>query len=199
LSQISLDTFRLYAIDDNEDAGKRKNVDATVDALLLTVAIQRGHCIVFRRLLDFVRDQAGAVLVEFTVIAPLLLTLWLAAIEFGFILSNNVTLTTATNAGAYKLSTDRGVSSTPLTDTVNQIKAAAGTLTTANITTTVAICTSATTCTACSTDATCLTQLTSAQGQAATVSTSYPCVFAYTMLNLGSSCQLTSAMTYIVQ
>ena len=152
-----------------------------------------------RRWLDFTRDQAGAVLVEFTVMAPLLLTLWLAAIEFGFILGDNVTLTTATNAGAYKLATDRGVSSTPLTDTLNQIKASAGTLTAANITTTVTICTSSTGCAVCTTDASCSTDLTSAQGQAATVATSYPCVFVFALLNLGPTCKLTATMTNIVQ
>jgi Flp pilus assembly protein TadG len=154
---------------------------------------------VFRRLRDFTRDQAGAVLVEFTVMAPVLLTLWLAAIEFGFILADNVTLATATNAGVYRLATDRGVSSTPLTDTLNQINASAGTLTKANITTTVTICTSSTVCTTCSTDANCLTDLTSAQGYAATVTTSYPCVFAFTLLNLGPGCKLAATVTEMVQ
>jgi Flp pilus assembly protein TadG len=153
---------------------------------------------VLRRLRDFMRDQAGAALVEFTVIAPLLLTLWLATIEFGFILGDNVTLTTATNAGAYRLTTDRGVSSTPLTDTLNQIKASAGTLTPANIHTTVTICSSSG-CAACSTDASCSTDLTVAQGYAATVQTSYPCVFVFTLLNLGPGCTLTATMTSAVQ
>ena len=151
------------------------------------------------RLFDFRKNQAGSVLVEFTITAPLLLGFWLAAMDFGFILRDNATLTTATNAGAYKLSTDRGVSNTPLTDTVNQIKTAAGTLTTSNITTTLKVCTGPTSCTGCSTDADCLTKLTNAQGNAVTVATSYPCTFKLTALKLGSTCTLTSSMTYIVQ
>jgi Flp pilus assembly protein TadG len=179
---------------------KRHDMSARYRRLVVKwCRLERGPLIVLYRLLDFKRNQAGAVLVEFTITAPLLLTLWLAAMDFGFILRDNVTLTTATNAGAYKLSTDRGVSSTPLTDTVNQIKAAAGTLATANITTTVAVCTSSTTCPVCSTDADCTTKLTSAQGNAATVTNSYPCLFAFTLLNLGPACKLTSTMTYVVQ
>jgi len=177
------------------------NIEVSDDVnqpLGLTPLSRTRTSLVFRIFRDVIRDQAGAALVEFTVIGPVLLVLWLGVIQFGFILNNSVALSAATAAGVRTLSVDRGQSSTPYTDTLNQINASAGTLTVANITTTVTICSSSTSCSACSTDSTCLTALSNGQGYAATVSTSYPCVFSFTLLNLGS-CKLAATETSRVQ
>jgi Flp pilus assembly protein TadG len=153
-------------------------------------------------LCGLVSDHSGGALVEFTVIAPLFLTLWLGVIELGFIFNNYTVLTAATAAGARQLSIDRAIDSAPYSDALTQIKSSAGFLNTANITTAVIICTSSTVCTACSTDAGCSTLLTSAQGYLATVTTSYPCFLPFSTLGflpLGPSCKLSAAASNLVQ
>jgi Flp pilus assembly protein TadG len=155
-----------------------------------------------RRVRDLASDRSGSALVEFTVIAPMFLTLWLGVIELGFIFNNYVTLTAATATGARQLSIDRAIDSTPYSDTMTQIKNSAGFLTTANITTTINICTSLTVCTTCSTDASCSTLLTSAQGYLATVTTSYPCFLPFSTLGflpLGPNCTLSATASNLVQ
>jgi Flp pilus assembly protein TadG len=155
-----------------------------------------------RRVRDLASDRSGSALVEFTVIAPMFLTLWLGVIELGFIFNNYVTLTGATAAGGRQLSIDRAMDSTPYSDTLTQIKNSAGFLTTANITTTINICTSLTVCTTCSSDAICSTLLASAQGYLATVTTSYPCFLPFSTLGflpLGPSCTLSATASNLVQ
>ena len=157
---------------------------------------------ILRGLRHLACDHSGNALVEFTLIAPIFFTLWLGVIELGFVFNNYTTLAAATVAGARQLAIDRGIDSTPYSDTLTQIKNSAGFLTTANITTGVTICTSSTVCTACSTDAGCSTLLNSAQGFLATVTTSYPCFLPFStvsFLPLGSSCKLSAAASNLVQ
>ena len=81
-----------------------------------------------RRLLDLARDSAGAALVEFTIVLPLLLITVFGVTQFGVLLNNYVTVTDATDVGAQQFSVSRGSTTTPLTDTVNEIYAFASNL-----------------------------------------------------------------------
>jgi len=153
-----------------------------------------------RWLCDLASDEAGNALLEFSVVAPLFLTLWLGLIELGFIFNNYTTLTDATDAGARQLAIERTISSTPYSDVKTQIQNYSGMLgaaesTTANITTTMTICTSSG-CSACSADSTCLALLTNAQGYEATVNTSYPCFAPFFTL---TGCSLSARASNIVQ
>ena len=95
-----------------------------------------GLSIMIRRLLDLARDSAGAALVEFTVILPLLLSVLFGAIQFGLLLNNYVMLTNATNAGTREFAASRCIQggtnapsgmqyacgfTTPYTNTICQI------------------------------------------------------------------------------
>lgn len=142
----------------------------------------------------------GTAAVEFALIAPALCLLLLGIVQFGLVLANYVTLTNAANVGAMQFAISRS-DTTPYTDTVSAVKAAAPTLTPANLTITLAV-----NGTACSSDSACQTALTNAAPssggslQPASVTVSYPCGPQWTWYNFWStSCQLTSSMTEGVQ
>ena len=141
------------------------------------------------------RDEHGSVLVEAALVIPMLIVLIMCGIQFSLMLTDNVTLTLATQLGARNLSISRG-SSTPFTTTQTQITNAAAGLITAKITTTVSIAG-----TACSTDASCSTLLSNNAGQPATVSTSYPCLIFVEGPIFGGllSCTLTSSLSEMIQ
>ncbi len=49
---------------------------------------------------NLLRDERGQALVEFAIVAPLLLTLVLGIVQFGLVFSNSLALTDAVRAGA---------------------------------------------------------------------------------------------------
>ena len=157
-----------------------------------------------RRLLDLARDSAGAALVEFTIVLPLLFITVFGVTQFGVLLNNNIIVTDATEVGAQQFSISRGSTTTPLTDTVSEIYAFASNLCGAAPLPTCASVLTVTLSvngTACATDSACTTALNTAQGQPAKVTVSYPCGLYSGMATLFSfgSCALTSSLTARVQ
>lgn len=138
-------------------------------------------------------DRGGASAVEFALLAPILLMLAVGMAQFGMALNQYIMLTEAVRDGARQLSLARG-STTPYTSTVNQVKASAGTLTTASLTITTTV-----NGTACATDTACQTALTSATGKAASVAATYPCQLKVMGIDFISSCTLSSSTTEMIE
>jgi Flp pilus assembly pilin Flp len=83
-------------------------------------------------------DAGGAALVEFTIVAMLLITLLVGIVQFGLLLNGYIVLTNATEAGARRLALSRGTDR-PYTDTQSQIYASAANMTAASLTISVAV------------------------------------------------------------
>jgi Flp pilus assembly protein TadG len=167
--------------------------------------------------------NSGAVLVEFALLFPVLLLILTGTLQFGLVISNYVMLTNAVGVGAMQFAFSRGdpvvasPASGPYTDTVNAIKAAAPSLTPANLSYTLRVanpvsCPTPTTCPTplpqCTSDAACATALTAAAGYPAQVTVNYilatPCtnlqVMGYAIYNFfPSPCTLTLQVTERVQ
>jgi len=143
--------------------------------------------------------ERGAVAIEFAFLAPALILLLLGAVEFGILLKNYVTLTNAVSVGAMQFAISRS-DTTPYTDTVSAIEAAAPTLTPASLTITLSV-----SGTACATNSACSTALASAAPSGGTIHTAavtatYPCASGLLFYNFWSStCNLTSTMAEGVQ
>jgi Flp pilus assembly protein TadG len=144
--------------------------------------------------------ENGIAAIEFALIAPVFLFLLLGLVQFGLALGNYVMLTNAVSVGAMQFAISRS-DTTPYTDTVSAIKAAAPILTPANLTITLSV-----NGTACATDSACSTALTAAAPssggslQPAAVTATYPCGSMLAGFNFwASTCQLTSTMTEGVQ
>ena len=144
------------------------------------------------RLAGLPRNTRGNITIEFAIIAPVVLLLVLGTFQFGLVISNYVVLTDAVGMGARQLSLSRG-SSTPRTDTVSAVTGATPSLTTASITITTSV--NGTTCT---TDTACQTALSSAAGQSATVTATYPCSLQVYGYDFAPSCTLSAQMTGLV-
>lgn len=113
------------------------------------------------------QSHAGSTLVELALILPILVLMILAAVQYGWLMMSMNMLTSATAAGVQVLSTERGFS-TPHTDTLNQIYAAAPALSRTDMTVTLLIDSSV-----CTSDDSCALALSASQGKAATLSLSY--------------------------
>jgi Flp pilus assembly protein TadG len=148
---------------------------------------------------DSACGESGNVAIEFAFLAPLFLLLILAGIEFGLLIKNYVILTNAVDDGAMLFSISRS-STTPYTNTINAIEAAAPSLTAANLTITLSV-----NSTACTSDSTCSTALTAAAPSGgtltpATVTATYPCGLQFSKYIFWSaSCNLSATMTEGVQ
>ena len=126
--------------------------------------------LVRRDVRDLLRDRSGAPAVEFALIAPLLLMMIMGIIQFSITLNNYIELTEAVRTGARNLAISRAMASaTPYTTTVADISASAGNLTASNITVTMSV-----NGTACTSDVGCTTALSTAAGETATVTATYP-------------------------
>ena len=115
------------------------------------------------------REDSGVAAVEFALVAPLLLTIALAAITFALALNNYIVVTNASAVGATNLILSRGAA-TPYTDTVASVRQAAQSLVSGSLTIALSVDGAA-----CSDDTTCATALSSAGGKPANVAVSYPC------------------------
>jgi Flp pilus assembly protein TadG len=146
-----------------------------------------------RRLRNLAKDRAGVAAVEFALVVPFLLLLAVGTAQFGLVLNNYVVLTAAVADGTRQLALSRGTA-TPLTNTVNQINSSAHNLTASNITIEVTV-----NGTDCDTDATCQTALTSASGQPAVVSATYPCSLVVLGINYAPGCTLSSQTTEMIE
>ena len=141
------------------------------------------------------RDRSGANAVEFALIAPLLLMLLMGIVQFSIALNNYIELTEAVRTGARNLAISRAMASaTPYTTTVNNIRGSAGNLTGANITVTMSV-----NGTACTSDTTCATALSTAAGETAAVTATYPCNLTVMGFNFYPSCSLQSQTSDLVE
>jgi Flp pilus assembly protein TadG len=136
------------------------------------------------------KDRSGTAVIEFVLLAPVLITMILAIVEFSVTLNSYIELTNAVAAGARVLSISRPIS-TPYTTTKSAVTAAAANLNSSKLTLTVAV-----NGTACSTDTACQTALASAIGYSATVTATYPCNLALIGQPL---CTLTSQSSEAVE
>jgi len=144
------------------------------------------------------RDESGSVLIEFSILAPMLILLWVGVLQFFPILQNHVILQEAVSQGAQTLAAGR-TDSTVYSDTINQVTAAAGSLA-ASMTVTVSVCNaSGGSCSACSTNAACGTLLTSAQGEAGQVSATYPCVLIISLFNFAPGCTVSATVRALIE
>ena len=140
-------------------------------------------------------DNSGAQAVEFALIAPLLLMLIMGIVQFSITLNNYIELTEGVRTGARNLAISRAMASaTPYTTTVSNISGSAGNLTASSITVTVSV-----NGTACTTDAGCSTALSTAAGQTASVTATYPCNLKVMAVNFLPSCTLSSQTSDLVE
>ncbi len=138
-------------------------------------------------------------MVEFAIVAPLLLTLLIALVVLGVAFNNYLTLTYATNAGAQLLSISRGQTTDPCQTTSAAVEQAAPYLKSSKLTFSIALGTgspikygSAYTGTSC-------TSASLVEGQTAKVTTTYPCSIVIYGHNYAPSCTLTAQTAVFVQ
>jgi Flp pilus assembly protein TadG len=142
-----------------------------------------------------VRDGSGATAVEFALLAPLLLFMLFGIIQFGMVLNNYVELTDSVRNGARNFAISRAsASGTPYSTTVSAISAGAPNLTAGSIVITIRV-----NGTACTTDSGCTTALSSAAGQTAYVSATYPCNLTIMNVNFASGCTLTATTSDLIE
>jgi Flp pilus assembly protein TadG len=152
-----------------------------------------------RSALDAASDRAGTAAVEFALVLPMLLVMLVGIIQFGVAINNYLELTDAVRAGARSVAVSRSsaTSATPLTTMTSAISASAANLTSANITTTLSV-----NGTACTSDSTCATAIAAAEGDAATVTSTYPCIssaFVFYVQYFATSCKLTSTTAELIE
>jgi Flp pilus assembly protein TadG len=154
-----------------------------------------------RRLFDVAKDHTGSVLVEFTLVLPVLLFLILGLAQFGIIFYDYILVTNAAATGARQFSISR-LDNSAYTDTQSAITSAAANLSGLTISMSV-------NGTACTTNAGCQTALQNAYTAATTppepvsVTVSYACssntIMPTTLISLAGICPLTSTMQQPVE
>jgi Flp pilus assembly protein TadG len=154
-----------------------------------------------RRSLEVARDDTGAVLVEFTILSPVLLLMLLGVLQFGLLYYYRISVTTAAVVGGRMLSISRS-DTTPYGDTVAAIKNASSNLNASELTITLATY-NGTAWITCNTNTSCIPQIGNAYGSAqpARVTVSYPCpiLIPTSWVNLSGICPMTSTVTVRVQ
>jgi Flp pilus assembly protein TadG len=141
------------------------------------------------------RDRGGSPAVEFALIAPLLCMLMFGITQFGIALNNDVELTEAVRTGARNFAISRATSAaTPYSTTVSAIDTSASGLTAANITVSTSV-----NGTACTSDSTCSTALSTAAGETAAVTATYPCNLTVMSVNFAPGCTLSSRTSDLVE
>jgi len=145
-----------------------------------------------RQATDLIRSRRGTAIIEFAVLAPVMLLLVLGTFQFGLVISHYVLLTNAVGAGARYFALSRG-STTPYSDTVGVITGSSTSLTSSSITVTVSV-----NGTACTSDSTCKTALSNAASLPATVAATYPCSLSVYGYNFAPNCTLSAQMTGLV-
>jgi Flp pilus assembly protein TadG len=158
---------------------------------------QAGSLPLARRVRAFLRrGEEGSVLVEISLLTPILLAMLTAIATFAVGFNNQLTLTSAVDAGGRQLQLIRTTSTDPCADTLAAIEAAAPNLTPGSLTLTFTFTPTSTPLTSksCPGDQSML-----AQSSAATVSATYPCVLSIMPMGYGtkfvSSCQLSAKVT----
>lgn len=117
-------------------------------------------------------DRRGAAAVEFAIVGPALAMMMIAGVQLGLAFYNQNALNQIATQAARLFAEERGVSTTPYTDTTSAITTAQGGYSTLSGTITTTMYVNGT---ACASDSACNTALSTAAGQAAKVQLSYPC------------------------
>lgn len=141
--------------------------------------------------LGLARDCAGATAVEFALIAPVVCFFLVTGMYFMLAVFQYLSLTEGMQAGARQLAASVN-DSTPYTDAVAAIEAAAPTLNTTSLSIAISVNN-----TACTTDTKCSSLM--AGGVAATVSGTYPCNLSVMGYDFLPNCQLTSTVTEMTE
>jgi len=143
-------------------------------------------------------DNSGAAVIEFAMLAPVLLLLGLGVLQFGPVLKQQAVLQVAAHQGAQVLSTGRTAASI-WTQTTSAIDSAISTLS-GTVSVTLSVCDSGgDTCTSCDDDSSCATLFAAAEGDAAQVKLTYPCVLAYPVVGPTSVCTLDATEYSLIQ
>lgn len=124
-------------------------------------------------------DTRGSVFVEATLVLPLVVIILAAIAEWGLTLYQYHILSSANGAAVRQLIINRGFPN-PYTNVIDEFDAWAQNLGVTSNQVTVSIQNSSNVFTDCATDAACTTLLDAAEGKAARVSVSYPCVMQFT-------------------
>jgi Flp pilus assembly protein TadG len=137
--------------------------------------------------------ESGAVLVEFTLVAPILLFIFIGIFTFGMALSQYLMLWNGVAQGALFFAISGGTSSTPYSSATTAIENAAPILSANNLTITFTV-----NGTACTSDAACQTALVGNVGNPAKVTASYPCSLT-DYYNFWPGCTFSASVTELVQ
>ena len=156
-------------------------------------AIRCGPQAAIRASAEALADREGAAAVEFGLIAPFLILILLGIMEFGLVLNNYLELTDAARAGARQLAISR-TSTTPYTNATTALYASTPNMTTSSITITMSVNGST-----CASDSACATALSTAQGDPAELTASYPCSLNIMSVNFAPSCTLSAQTTEQVE
>ena len=147
-----------------------------------------------RLLRAFLHNRAGSPAVEFALISPLLFALMLGIVQVGIVFNNYVELIDGVRAGSRNLAISRSAglpwSTTPYTTSTAAVTSSAMNLTAANIIITLKV-----NGVTCATDSACTTALSTASGEAANVTATYPCNLTIMGVNYSPSCTLSSQST----
>jgi Flp pilus assembly protein TadG len=138
-------------------------------------------------------SRSGATAVEFALIAPALLLIMGAIVDFGVTMNNYVELTDAVRVGARQFVLS-GASATPKSSATTAIDNAAPNLTAGSITVTYSVNGAS-----CTTDTACATALAADVGDTATITATYPCSAPVGGVTVLSGCTLTSTTTEMVE
>ena len=141
------------------------------------------------RFIDLARQRSGSAVIEFALLAPVLLLLMLGTFQFGLVLINYMTLTNATQTAARQFAVSRG-STTSWSNAKSQLYGAAPNLVQADVTITFSVNGGA-----CTSDATCKTGLDAGQGTSAVLTATYPCSLIVYGHDYSPTCILTSQVT----
>jgi Flp pilus assembly protein TadG len=153
-------------------------------------------------------DESGAALVEFALVAPIMILLMAATTIFTWSFVNYATISFAAGTGAQVITTERlnmtSTNWTPYTDTINAVKGASSILDQTVIAQGIVVSINNATC---NSDSTCQLKLTAVANTTtpASVTVTYPCdpilksnPFTILWLNFGT-CNLTTTITGVIQ
>jgi Flp pilus assembly protein TadG len=146
-------------------------------------------------------EEEGAALVEFALIAPLMLMLTSGIFIFGIAMNNYLVLTQAVSVAARTLAANGGITLDPCATAYNAVTAAAPNLTPSKLTLSMTlngVAESGNTCSSSSTTTGAAGDL--AGGTNATLTVTYPCVLVfYGNASGATGCTLTASDTELVQ
>lgn len=138
-------------------------------------------------------SRQGQAMLEFAMVAPVLLMVVTGIVSFGIVVQNSLVLTNAVNTGAQLLAASRGQTTDPCATATAAIEAAAPNLASGSLSFTFVINGSTYTSTSCASGASGMTQ-----GASAEVEATYPCLFKIFKAVM-PACTLTGQTTEIIQ